>query len=199
MLGGSKVSDKLGVIGHLLPRVNTLLIGGGMLFTFLAAQGYAPGEVDLGRLEVTDQYAREYQQQNVAVPSLGTVPVMDAEPAHLGTGTWDYVAGGSQPSAYTSQVALYASTLYQSIVPSATVDPSYVAATPTPVEAISADAQAGAIQVYWRAPDNFSAGIGWGLQTVKSYVATARYVDPAGKVTAKTCTVTGVGASVRNV
>ena len=33
---------------------------------FLAAQGYAPGEVDLGRLEVTDQYAREYQQQNVA-------------------------------------------------------------------------------------------------------------------------------------
>ena len=33
---------------------------------FLAAQGYAPAEIDLGRLEVTDQYAREYQQQNVA-------------------------------------------------------------------------------------------------------------------------------------
>jgi len=33
---------------------------------FLAAQGYQAGEVDLGRLEVTDQYAREYQQQNVA-------------------------------------------------------------------------------------------------------------------------------------
>lgn len=33
---------------------------------FLAAQGYQPGEIDLGRLEVTDQYAREYQQQNVA-------------------------------------------------------------------------------------------------------------------------------------
>lgn len=32
---------------------------------FLAAQGYQPGEIDLGRLEVTDQYAREYQQQNV--------------------------------------------------------------------------------------------------------------------------------------
>ena len=40
VLGGSKVSDKLGVIGHLLPRVDTLLIGGGMLFTFLAAQGH---------------------------------------------------------------------------------------------------------------------------------------------------------------
>lgn len=33
---------------------------------FLAAQGYQPAEIDLGRLEVTDQYAREYQQQNVA-------------------------------------------------------------------------------------------------------------------------------------
>lgn len=33
---------------------------------FLAAQGYKPTEIDLGRLEVTDQYAREYQQQNVA-------------------------------------------------------------------------------------------------------------------------------------
>jgi phosphoglycerate kinase len=43
VLGGSKVSDKLGVIGHLLPRVNTLLIGGGMLFTFLAAQGHKVG------------------------------------------------------------------------------------------------------------------------------------------------------------
>ena len=35
--------DKLGVIGHLLPRVDTLLIGGGMLFTFLAAQGHKVG------------------------------------------------------------------------------------------------------------------------------------------------------------
>lgn len=43
VLGGSKVSDKLGVIGHLLPKVDTLLIGGGMLFTFLAAQGHKVG------------------------------------------------------------------------------------------------------------------------------------------------------------
>lgn len=43
VLGGSKVSDKLGVIEHLLPRVNALLIGGGMAFTFLKAQGHAVG------------------------------------------------------------------------------------------------------------------------------------------------------------
>lgn len=44
VLGGSKVSDKLGVIEHLLPRVDNLLVGGGMLFTFLAAQGHAVGK-----------------------------------------------------------------------------------------------------------------------------------------------------------
>lgn len=43
VLGGSKVSDKLGVIDHLLPSVNKLLIGGGMVFTFLAALGYKVG------------------------------------------------------------------------------------------------------------------------------------------------------------
>ncbi len=44
VLGGSKVSDKLGVIDALLPKVDRLLIGGGMLFTFLAAQGHAIGK-----------------------------------------------------------------------------------------------------------------------------------------------------------
>ena len=43
ILGGSKVSDKLGVITSLLPRVDSLLIGGGMAFTFLAAQGHGVG------------------------------------------------------------------------------------------------------------------------------------------------------------
>ena len=44
ILGGSKVSDKLGVIGNLIGRVDRLLIGGGMAFTFLAAAGYPVGD-----------------------------------------------------------------------------------------------------------------------------------------------------------
>jgi phosphoglycerate kinase len=44
VLGGSKVSDKLGVINALLDKVDTLLIGGGMCFTFLAAQGHPTGD-----------------------------------------------------------------------------------------------------------------------------------------------------------
>ncbi|HVS67753.1 MAG TPA: phosphoglycerate kinase [Mycobacteriales bacterium] len=43
VLGGSKVSDKLAVIENLLPRVDGLLVGGGMCFTFLAAQGHQVG------------------------------------------------------------------------------------------------------------------------------------------------------------
>ena len=43
VLGGSKVSDKLAVIEALLPKVDRLLVGGGMCFTFLAAQGHGVG------------------------------------------------------------------------------------------------------------------------------------------------------------
>jgi phosphoglycerate kinase len=44
VLGGSKVSDKLGVIAALVPKVDKLLIGGGMCFTFLKAQGHEVGK-----------------------------------------------------------------------------------------------------------------------------------------------------------
>ena len=67
VLGGSKVSDKLGVIGHLLPRVNTLLIGGGMLFTFLAAQGYHVGSslLEEDQLETVRGYLEKAQELGV--------------------------------------------------------------------------------------------------------------------------------------
>ncbi len=65
VLGGSKVSDKLAVIDHLLPRVDKLLIGGGMLFTFLAAKGYKVG----ASLLEQDQIAvcREYLARATAL------------------------------------------------------------------------------------------------------------------------------------
>jgi phosphoglycerate kinase len=44
VLGGAKVSDKLGVIDNLLPRVDRMLIGGGMCFTFLVAGGHGVGD-----------------------------------------------------------------------------------------------------------------------------------------------------------
>ena len=44
ILGGAKVSDKLNVINNLLSKVDTLIIGGGMAYTFLAAKGYGVGQ-----------------------------------------------------------------------------------------------------------------------------------------------------------
>jgi phosphoglycerate kinase len=58
VLGGSKVSDKLGVIDHLLPTVNKLLVGGGMVFTFLAAQGHKVGAslLEVDQIETCKEY-----------------------------------------------------------------------------------------------------------------------------------------------
>jgi len=52
VLGGAKVSDKLGVIDNLLGKADRLLIGGGMAYTFLAAQGYDVGTSLLERDQI---------------------------------------------------------------------------------------------------------------------------------------------------
>ena len=67
VLGGSKVSDKLGVIGHLLPKVNSLLIGGGMLFTFLAAKGLKVGSslLEADQIDVVKGYLAKAEELGV--------------------------------------------------------------------------------------------------------------------------------------
>ncbi|HET7193662.1 MAG TPA: phosphoglycerate kinase [Nocardioides sp.] len=61
VLGGSKVSEKLGVIDNLLTKADTLLIGGGMVFTFLAAQGLEVGKSLLEEDQV--QICRDYLER----------------------------------------------------------------------------------------------------------------------------------------
>jgi phosphoglycerate kinase len=58
VLGGSKVSDKLGVIDNLLPKVDKLLIGGGMVFTFLAALGHKVGSslLEEDQIPIVNEY-----------------------------------------------------------------------------------------------------------------------------------------------
>ncbi len=67
VLGGSKVSDKLGVIEHLLPRVDRLLIGGGMLFTFLKAQGHevASSLLEADQLDRVRGYLAQAEERGV--------------------------------------------------------------------------------------------------------------------------------------
>ena len=69
VLGGSKVSDKLGVIDHLLPHVNQLLIGGGMVFTFLAALGHKVGSslLELDQIETVKGYLKRAEELGVEV------------------------------------------------------------------------------------------------------------------------------------
>jgi phosphoglycerate kinase len=69
VLGGSKVSDKLGVIDHLLGKADRLLIGGGMVFTFLAAQGHEVGRSLLERdqLDVCREYLRRAEDTGVQI------------------------------------------------------------------------------------------------------------------------------------
>nr|BFE80368.1 hypothetical protein GCM10020093_029690 [Planobispora longispora] len=67
VLGGAKVSDKLGVIANLLTKVDRLLIGGGMAYTFLAAQGFEVGQSLLqeDQLDQVRGFLREADERGV--------------------------------------------------------------------------------------------------------------------------------------
>ncbi len=69
VLGGSKVSDKLGVIDNLLPKVNSLLIGGGMVFTFLAAIGKGVGKslLEPDQVETVKGYLQKAKDLGVEI------------------------------------------------------------------------------------------------------------------------------------
>ena len=67
ILGGAKVSDKLNVINNLLEKVDTLIIGGGMAFTFLAAKGYSIGKslVDAEKIDYCKEMMAKAEAKGV--------------------------------------------------------------------------------------------------------------------------------------
>ena len=69
VLGGSKVSDKLGVIANLLEKADRLLIGGGMVFTFLAAQGHQVGKslLEEDQIETVKGYLAKAAERGVEI------------------------------------------------------------------------------------------------------------------------------------
>jgi phosphoglycerate kinase len=81
VLGGSKVSDKLAVIEALLPKVDTLLVGGGMCFTFLAAQGHPVG-ASLLEPDMVDVCARLLKASGDTIQLPRDVVVADEFAAH---------------------------------------------------------------------------------------------------------------------
>lgn len=79
VLGGSKVSDKLGVIDHLLPTVDELIIGGGMLFTFLAALGHKVGKslLEVDQIETVQRYLAQAKELGVKIVLPSDILVAD--------------------------------------------------------------------------------------------------------------------------
>jgi len=69
VLGGSKVSDKLAVIGSLLPKIDNLVVGGGMLFTFLEAKGYevASSLLEKDQIPTVKQYIEQAEELGVRI------------------------------------------------------------------------------------------------------------------------------------
>ena len=69
ILGGAKVSDKIGVIESLLNKVDTLIIGGGMAFTFLKAQGHKIGKsiCEEDKLDLANELLEKAKQKNIKI------------------------------------------------------------------------------------------------------------------------------------
>jgi len=67
ILGGAKVSDKIGVIDSLLEKVDTLIIGGGMAYTFFKAQGYEVGNsiCELDKLDLAKDLMKKAEEKGV--------------------------------------------------------------------------------------------------------------------------------------
>ncbi|MFJ4967319.1 phosphoglycerate kinase [Streptomyces sp. NPDC088755] len=103
VLGGAKVSDKLGVIDHLLEKADRILIGGGMAYTFLKAQGHEVGSSLLqeDQIPAVQEYLRRAQDKGVEFVLPVDVVVAPAfpdlktkAPAHPATVAADAIPAG---------------------------------------------------------------------------------------------------------
>jgi phosphoglycerate kinase len=88
VLGGSKVSDKLAVIDNLLGKADKLLVGGGMLFTFLAAQGHAVGRslLEEDQIDTCREYLQRAAESGVELVLPTDVVVASEFPSDSGAG-----------------------------------------------------------------------------------------------------------------
>ena len=100
VLGGSKVSDKLGVIDNLLGKADKLLIGGGMVFTFLKAQGHEVGKslLEEDQLDTCRSYLERAEQTGVEIVLPTDVVVDTAFPSGDRTPEPRVVAAGEIPA-----------------------------------------------------------------------------------------------------
>ncbi|MBF6614422.1 MAG: phosphoglycerate kinase [Chloroflexi bacterium] len=127
ILGGAKVSDKIGVVGHLLGKVNTLIIGGGMANTFLKAMGYQIGQslVEADKVRDAEALIGRANLENVALLTprdvvIATEVTAEAEqrtvdvhsvPAGTGQRVWRILDIGPQTATEYGEVIRQAKTV----------------------------------------------------------------------------------------
>jgi len=88
ILGGAKVSDKIGVIDNLLEKVDKILIGGGMAYTFFAAQGHSVGKslLEADKIDLAKEYlAKANGKIILPVDSANATEFADQEPTYSNT------------------------------------------------------------------------------------------------------------------
>ena len=141
VLGGSKVSDKLGVIEALLDRVDTLLVGGGMCFTFLAASGHSIGD-SLFEPEQVESCRRLLESgQDIRVPSDLTVLGPGGQTRQVGADVpdgWKGLDIGPGSAAEFSDAITEARTVLWNGPMGVFEDPRFEAGTRTVAEAMAA-------------------------------------------------------------
>jgi phosphoglycerate kinase len=95
ILGGAKVSDKIGVIKNLMHKVDALIIGGGMAYTFLKAQGHEVGKslVEEDKLDLAKQLLNEGRAKKVRV----LLPVDHVTAAKIAEDAVTHIVGEGQP------------------------------------------------------------------------------------------------------
>jgi phosphoglycerate kinase len=96
VLGGAKVSDKLGVIGNLITKADKLLIGGGMMFTFLKAQGHEVGSslLEQDQVETVKGYLAQAAEAGVEI----VLPVDTLVAPEFGSDDFETVAVDAIPA-----------------------------------------------------------------------------------------------------
>jgi phosphoglycerate kinase len=142
VLGGAKVGDKLGVIEALLDKVDTLLVGGGMCFTFLAAQGHSVGDslLEVDQIETCARLLGEGGGQRIVLPSDVSALGPDDQIRQVGQeipAGWKGLDIGPGTAAEFAEVIAAARTVFWNGPMGMFEDPRFAAGTRTVAEAVA--------------------------------------------------------------
>jgi phosphoglycerate kinase len=171
VLGGSKVSDKLGVMAALLDRVDALVVGGGMCFTFLAAQGHRIGESLFEEDQVRSCARLLETGRRILLPADLTVLSPDGEVRQVGADVpegWKGLDIGPGSAAAFSDAIAESRTVFWNGPMGVFEDPRFAAGTQAVAEAV---ADAAAFTVVGGG-DSAAALAGFGLSDRIDHVST---------------------------